>query len=397
MAKLERDADIIVFQGLALALFDSLRTSDKIIVADIYDPMHLEQLEQGREQGNAQWNKQVTDATDVLNEQLARGDFFLCASERQRHFYLGQLAALGRVNPANYATDPDLTNLIDVVPFGLDPIFPAPTRPALKGALPGIGADDKVLLWSGGLYNWFDPITLIRAVAKLSETHDNVRLFFQGTKHPHPGVPEMGIVAESRSLASELGVLDRSVFFNSSWVDYADRHNYLSEADAGVSTHFAHVETTFSFRTRILDYLWAELPMVVTEGDHFAELIAAEQLGVVVPPRDVDALAAALEKVLFDEEFATRARTNIRRVRVGYEWDTVLAPLVDFVANSQHAPDLVASGVVSASAGAKRRPVTRRKKHGLRHDAGLVVHYMRTGGPRVVVKKVKSRLNRLRK
>jgi hypothetical protein len=124
MRKLESATDVIIFQGLAMALFESLRKTDKIIVADIYDPMHLEQLEQGREQGPEQWSKQVSDATDVLNEQLARGDFFLCASDRQRHFYLGQLAALGRVNPANYADDPDLTGLIDVVPFGLNRWLP---------------------------------------------------------------------------------------------------------------------------------------------------------------------------------------------------------------------------------------------------------------------------------
>ena len=48
--------------------------------------MHLEQLEQGRELPLATWERQVADATAVLNEQLDRGDFFLCASERQRHF-----------------------------------------------------------------------------------------------------------------------------------------------------------------------------------------------------------------------------------------------------------------------------------------------------------------------
>ncbi|TFB74338.1 glycosyltransferase [Cryobacterium glaciale] len=394
MRKLETGSDVIVFQGLAMALFESLRKSDKIIVADIYDPMHLEQLEQGREQGTEQWKKQVSDATDVLNEQLARGDFFLCASERQRHFYLGQLAALGRVNPANYADDPDLTSLIDVVPFGLNADFPEATRPVLKEVLSGIGADDKLLLWSGGLYNWFDPKTLISAVTDLSTRHDNVRLFFQGTKHPHPGVPEMGIVAESRALARELGVLDSSVFFNGSWVDYADRHNYLGEADAGVSTHFAHVETTFSFRTRILDYLWAGLPMVVTEGDHFAELVAAEKLGIVVPSGDINALADALETVLFDDAFICEARKNIKRVRAAYEWSTVLEPLVSFVADPRHAPDLIESGVVTAGSGLARRPLVRLRKHGLRHDAGLLVHYLRTGGPRVVLKKVQSRLRR---
>lgn len=389
----EREADVIVFQGLAMALFDSLRTTGKIIVADVYDPMHLEQLEQGKELGREQWDKQVLDATDVLNEQLERGDFFLCASERQRHFYLGQLAALGRINPANYDDDPDLDGLIDIVPFGLSETPPEHERDVLKGVLPGIGADDKLLLWSGGLYNWFDPKTLIEAVARLSETHSDVRLFFQGTKHPHPGVPEMGIVAESRALARDLGVLDTAVFFNSSWVDYADRQNYLTEADAGVSTHFSHVETTFSFRTRILDYLWAGLPMVVTEGDHFAELVEVEKLGVVVPSGDVEALTSALEKVLYDEAFVRTVKKNVARVRRRYFWGVVLDPLVRFVAEPRHAADLVARGTVGAGE-TPRRQQTRRKKHGIRYDLGLFVHYMRNGGPKVVLKKVRSRLGR---
>lgn len=393
MRKFEREADVIVFQGLAMALFESLRKTDRIIVADVYDPMHLEQLEQAKGLGRAQWDKQVVDATDVLNEQLERGDFFLCASERQRHFYLGQLAALGRINPANYADDPDLSGLIDVVPFGLSETPPRHERDVLKGVLPGIAADDKLLLWSGGLYNWFDPASLIQAVALLSASHDDVRLFFQGTKHPHPGVPEMAIVAESRALAQELGVLDRSVFFNSSWVDYAERQNYLTEADAGVSTHFSHVETTFSFRTRILDYLWAGLPMVVTEGDHFAQLVAEEKLGVVVPSGDVPALAAALETVLYDEKFIRAARRNIERVRQRYFWSVVLEPLVRFVSDPRHAPDLVSRGLVG-DGGAVKRPVTRRKKHGVRHDVELFFHYLRNGGPTVVVKKVRSRLGR---
>jgi GT2 family glycosyltransferase/glycosyltransferase involved in cell wall biosynthesis len=395
MRVLEAEADVIIFQGLAMAMFSTIRDTQKILVVDVYDPMHLEQLEQARGLGAAEWNMQVTSATDVLNQQLSRGDFFLCASEQQRHLYIGQLAALGRINTANYDRDPDLTGLIDVVPFGLESVPPRHERDVLKGVLPGIGADDKLLLWSGGLYNWFDPQTLIRAVSALSERRDGVRLFFQGTKHPHPGVPEMAIVSECRTLAADLGALDRSVFFNASWVDYADRQNYLLEADAGVSTHHAHIETTFSFRTRILDYLWAELPMVVTEGDHFAELVAQNGLGIVVPSGDVDALTDALEKVLFDEAFASECAANIRRVRELYKWDKVLEPLVDFVREPRHARDLVISGrvgdAVSARAG---RPGRSPIKYGIRRDVGLAVHYLKSAGPVELARRVRGRLNR---
>ena len=62
------------------------------------------------------------------------------------------------------------------------------------------------------------------------------------------------------------------MFFNEGWVDYDDRQNYLLESDIGVSTHLDHIETAFSFRTRILDYLWASLPIVATAGDSFADI-----------------------------------------------------------------------------------------------------------------------------
>jgi hypothetical protein len=126
------------------------------------------------------------------------------------------------------------------------------------------------------------------------------------------------------------------VFFNDSWVDYSTRHNYLLEADAGVSTHRSHLETEFSFRTRILDYLWVGLPMVVTQGDHFAELVEREKLGIAVPADDVDALAAALDAVLFDEKLRKTAAKNIARVREDYRWHKVLAPLVSYVAKVGH-------------------------------------------------------------
>lgn len=396
MSEHEQWADVVIFQGLAMALFPSIRNTQKILVVDIYDPMHLEQLEQGRPQGEEVWTRATSDATDVLNEQLARGDFFLCASERQRHFYLGQLAALGRINPANYADDPDLTGLISVVPFGLEHEPPAHEKRVLKGVHPGVGAEDKLLLWSGGLYNWFDPLTLIRAVAKVAATHPEVKLYFLGTKHPHPGVPEMKIVSDSRALAAELGVADTNVFFNSSWVEYKDRGNYLAEADLGVSTHHSHIETTFSFRTRILDYLWASLPMVVTEGDHFAELVEDRGLGRAVPAGDVDALADAIADVLFTKGELERAQQAIAQVRPEYEWSTVFAPLVGFVDEAHFAADRVKNGDVRLPS-PKQRAVARRRpagQNGFVEDVRRASLLLVRQGPGAVMRKVKQRLGR---
>ncbi|MBK5238384.1 MAG: glycosyltransferase [Actinomycetales bacterium] len=389
---LEEWCDVIIFQGHAMLVFDRLTTTKKILVVDIYDPMHLEQLEQARELPRQQWATQVAEATEVLNDQLRRGDFFICASERQRLFWLGQLAGLGRLNPLTYEHDPDLRGLIDVAPFGLSLQAPIHEKDVLKGVVDGIGRDDKVLLWSGGLYNWFDPQTLIRAVADLSKRRNNVRLFFQGIKHPHPGVPEMEIVQQSRELALELDVLNTAVFFNESWVDFADRQNFLLEASVGVSTHHDHIETTFSFRTRILDYLWAELPMVVTEGDHFADLVMSEGLGIAVPADDVQALSVALEQVLFDDDFAQAARENIHRVRESYFWSVALAPLVDFVGRVHHAADndYLVNGGPSPYGIPRKRPRT----SGMMSDVRRAIALVKTDGVTVVAAKLWSRLRR---
>ena len=66
----------------------------------------------------------------VQNAQLDHGDFFICASEAQRDFWIGALHSRGRINPLTYADDPTLRRLIDVVPFGLpDAIETAGARP----------------------------------------------------------------------------------------------------------------------------------------------------------------------------------------------------------------------------------------------------------------------------
>jgi glycosyltransferase involved in cell wall biosynthesis len=251
--------------------------------------------------------------------------------------------------------------------------------------IPGIGVDDKVIIWGGGLYSWFDPLTLIRAVAQLHRSRPSVRLFFQGTKHP--GVEEMPIVQQSRDLARQLGVLDKAVFFNESWVPYDERQNYLMEADLGTSTHGFHLETTLAFRTRILDYLWTSLPMVVTKGDSFGELVKREQLGVAVPPEDIDALAEALERCLFDEEYARAARENVQRVRERFRWETVLEPLTTYVRDPWPAPD---RRLIERESVVRLRLV---KHYGLLHDVRRVLHYLRTGGLTAVRRKVVDRLS----
>ncbi len=384
-------ADVIIFQGFLLEAAPWLKDSSKILVADVYDPMHLEQLEQSKDIGPAGRALAVRETTRVLNEQLRRADLLLCASEKQRDFWLGQLAGQGRVSPELYDEDVNLDQVLAVTPFGIPDTPPVQQRSGIRGVVDGIGPDDKVILWGGGVYNWFDPLTLLHAVDRLRASHPDVRLYFLGLKHPNPGVPHMRMAWETKELAERLGLAGTHVFFNHGWVPYAQRADYLLDADVGVSTHFQNIETRFSFRTRILDYLWASLPIVATEGDRFSDLVREHGLGRVVPERDVDALAAALEEMLYDQEAASAARARIAEIAPQFTWSRTLRPLVEYCRDPRRALDLV--GAVEDPD--QRARAARRPRPRFRDDVVLARAYLVAGGPAEVLRRAGGRIRRV--
>lgn len=384
-------ADIVILQGHVLEMAPALRTehAHKIVVCDLYDPMHLEVLEQGKNAADDQRAADVAGVTKVLDAQPQRGDFFLCASRRQRHFWLGHLAGLGRLSPRLYDADPTAESLLAVAPFGLPSVAPRRSGPGLRAHFDGIGENDHVVLWAGGIYSWFDPLTLVRAIEKLRGRRHDIRLVFLGMRHPNPEVADMDTGTRTTQLADSLGLTDKHVFFNEHWVPYEQRQNWLLDADCGVTTHFEHIETTFAFRTRVLDYLWAELPIVTTDGDSFADLVRDEGLGAVVPAQVPDALAEALERSLYDAEFAGACRERIRALSPNFAWPRALAPLVRFCRDPRPAADRL-PGAADLVTSAPMRGTDL-----LRRDLKLVKEYLADGGPAELARRMTGRLRRL--
>jgi hypothetical protein len=109
------------------------------------------------------------------------------------------------------------------------------------------------------------------------------------------------------------------------------------EADVGISLHFAHLETHFSFRTRLLDCIWTALPIIVTRGDVLSSLVREHQLGWVVDYESVDEVTVAiLESIEAPREgFKDRFAAVASQLR----WTTVMKPLIDFCRNPRYAPD----------------------------------------------------------
>jgi hypothetical protein len=181
-------------------------------------------------------------------------------------------------------------------------------------------------------------------------------------------------------LSDELGLTNKCVFFNQTWVNYDDRVNYLLDADIGVSTHFNHLETAYSFRTRILDYLWAGLPIASTQGDTFGDYVAKFDLGRVVEAQDPAALADALETLLFDPEAIQSTTAAVAAFRGRFEWSRAVVPLLAFCLDGQKAPD-IANGTLRVPLKFSRETWLRGKIRGARLA-------MKSGGAKLVLQKL---------
>jgi glycosyltransferase involved in cell wall biosynthesis len=366
LGALEAWMDVLVAPAGVLHIWPELVHSEKVVVFDLYDPYHLENLASDTDDGSPEREAHLALLSEGINDHLRRGDFFLCASPRQRDFWLGSLTALGRVNARTYADSADLSRLVAVVPFGISSAPPRRDPGALRRRFDAIGPDDRVVLWAGGIYNWFDPLSLLRAVDRLRARRQDVRLVFLGAGHPNPAIPRMRMADETRRLADSLGLTGTTVVFNEDWVPYDDRDVLLTDADLGVSTHLEHAETRYSFRTRVLDYLWASLPMVLTAGDVLSEAVEAAGLGSAVPPGDVAALADAIDAMLGRTVAPDRFAAMQERLR----WDRVVEPLVSFCADPSPAGDLASRRPPVASSPPPLMPPTTRP--GLRYAVGGV-------------------------
>ena len=335
---LTQTTDVVVTVGANLSYFPFLTRTDKPLVVDMYIPFMLEGLQKYDDRPLHERNRFYEGHRGSHTLQIRTADFILCASEKQKDFWLGWLAALGRVNPYIHQEDPTLSNLIDIVPFGLSNQSPTHDTQVLKGVYKTIGTEDKVILWGGGIWNWLDPHTLIKAMSLLVHSHPQVKLFFMGVKSPNPFSAEMDGATQAIKLSQSLGLFDKTIFFNE-WVPYQERHNYLLEADVGISLHLNHIETRFSFRTRLIDYIWAGLPILATEGDVLSEQVANFQLGKIVSGGNVEAVSRGLLELLETPNLRECYKANFDKVRSHYTWEIVTQPLLKFCATPRFAAD----------------------------------------------------------
>ena len=323
-------ADAVLVFGFDLVRYPFLSHTRSLVIVDLYDPWIFGSLEQYDAMTREEAEGSKAHEIGTLNELMDVGDFFICASERQRDIWIGMLAGRGRLDKTAHDQDRHLRKLIDVVPFGCPDEPPRRSAvPVLKGGrFPGIGPDDKVVLWGGGTWDWFDPLGLLEAFVRVLDVEPRARLFFMGLELEGRGVPEMAVTKALKERVAALGLTGTKVVFGP-WVPYDERGQYLLEADVGVVAAKAMAESRLAWRTRMLDHFWAGLPTIATAGDVLAELVDREGAGLVVAPNDVDAMTDALTRMLTDDDLRRGCAKRSSELAPQFRWSQVVAPLTD--------------------------------------------------------------------
>lgn len=304
-------SDVAFVQGhVANAFFQQASAIPTVV--DLYDPYIIENLHYYADRGAEVFQH---DHFTLVNS-IARGDYFLCASEAQRQFYLGLLLACGRLNPMLFESDPRLESLIGIAPFGVQP----PRAPKMRDL-------DAPAILFGGIYDWYDPVAAIDAVAIARQSLPGATLTF--THHPNPELTPQGKLGEAMAHAKAKGY--DFVRFEP-WAAYADRAEFFEQFAIALLTFPRSIETDLSMRTRVYDYLWCGLPIVTSSAPGTDEILARYGAGAVVAQDDPAAFARELVAIVRDRgRYERLARGAYDFVR-DHQWDRTLAPLRAFCA-----------------------------------------------------------------
>ncbi len=322
------DVDVVIVQGHTAEWVLRLDLAAKIVV-DFYDPYLIE---------NASYFEQLGPevfANDLRTWRAlcTRGDYFLCASEAQRLFYTGFLLSEGRINAQQLAHDPNLESLFGIVPFGVSSAI-AEYTPYLPPKAP-----TTTRLLFGGLYDWYDPFTLLEALNSPEFAQCELILVrnVNPESTPQKRLGEVLAWCEQKEWpATRLNIID--------WVPYTHRFDLLRDVDALVATHATTFETSLSMRTRFFDAIAVGCPVIGSTGGMAAELISEYHAGHVVAAGNVPALRSAIRAVMGNGA-KSRVPTNknenhIDRFRELFAWPEVVAPLTRYIQRVASNPDI---------------------------------------------------------
>jgi len=290
------------------------------LILDCYVPIYIEVSARNSADKTLEYTNYRTDIMHY-NKALKRGDYFLCANVPQKHMYMGVLSALGVINPYSYEKERVL-----LVPFGVESTLNINNSHNPYHEL-GIKKDDFTLLWFGGLYPWFNIEPLLEVIKDLSIKQPKLKFVIVGGKNPYNNHPDFIRQYEvARKYAENNNLIDKAILFVD-WVDFNDRINWYQHADVVISINNIGEENIYSWRTRVMDYVWGEIPMITNGGDPLSDELIATESAIKLKDLEKKTIYDTIENLLNNKKALSAYKKNLLSVKSKYHWEKTVEAL----------------------------------------------------------------------
>lgn len=288
--------DVVVLQHWLLANFLE-EAFDLPLVIDFHGPLLIETL--------FQQNPVLEKLKREKIQALHRADFFTCAGEKQKYYFLPWLLLAGF----------DVRQpVLEVIPVSLAPELPEHQSQG-----------ETTFVYGGIFLPWQNPVLGLTTLVECLEHQQRGQLKFFGGKHPSLPVPTGGF-------EQLIAQLQRSPHVQI--VQTIPRTELIQEychAHVAIDVMQRNVERELAFTTRTVEYLWCGLPVLYNNYSELTSYIQAYQAGWIVDTQNKDAITEAIRDILdHPETVAERGRNAQRLVRERLTWERTITPLDAF-------------------------------------------------------------------
>jgi glycosyltransferase involved in cell wall biosynthesis len=232
---------------------------------------------------------------------FSKADYFICALERQRGYYVAWLTWAG--------ITPDETRL-DVVPF---------TYPEMPRSNHGIAEDEPLIFWGGMFWAWQELSKPLEVILSTLSQNERGQLIIAGLDEAKAKQHNIDL---SHPHLSSLGMLPFMEFVME-----------LKRAAVAVDLSLPTTERQLASDLRTGTALWAGTPCIVTPASPWAKTIEEQNAGWVLQYDDEKKLRKLIKEIVHNQTDTRSKLRGAHEVSKEISNPKLVKPLVDWLKN----------------------------------------------------------------
>ena len=177
--------------------------------------------------------------------------------------------------------------------------------------------NNPLVIFVGNFYQWHDVSTLLDGFAQVFLAHPDARLVLVGD-----GAARQTMMQR----AAELGLADAARF--TGLVPHDQVPRLLAAADVAVVPYPPMETDLWLSPLKLFEYMASGMAIIASAVGQLTEVVQDGRNGLLVPPGDVPAMAAALQRLIVDPTLRSRLGRQAREdAKRKHSWEHYLSRL----------------------------------------------------------------------